>query len=91
MSLLAICVNEAYRNRHIATSMLGNFIRQMEAVGYKEFQTEVLLHNLRGKNLCHSLGFKEMNIFMGFDGNNPPQTEVVTFLRKENYSLADFR
>lgn len=91
MSLLAICVNESYRNRRIATSMLGNFIRQMEAVGYKEFQTEVLLHNLRGKNLCHSLGFKEMNIFMGFDGNNPPQTEVVTFLRKENYSLADFR
>lgn len=92
MSLIVVCVSEAFRNRKIGTNLLENFISQMEEVGYEEFQTDCLLHNLRGKNLGHSLGFKEVNIFKGFDGKNPPEVEVVTFLRKKGEFLPqDFK
>lgn len=55
----------------------------MEVVGYDTFALDCLLHNLRAKNLYHSMGFKEMKEIVGFDGTDHSNVEVVSFLRKK--------
>lgn len=64
----------------------------MEVVGYDTFALDCLLHNLRAKNLYHSMGFKEMKEIVGFDGTDHSNVEVVSFLRKKgNYYPEEFQ
>lgn len=79
-----VCVNPNYRSNRIGTKILGHFISQMEKAGWDEFALDCLLHNLRAKNLYHSLGFKEIKEIVGFDGTNHSTVEVVSFLRKNS-------
>lgn len=78
-----VCVNEELRGKGIGSKLLGYFISQMEKQGFDKFELDCLLHNLRAKNLYHSLGFKEMKEIVGFDGTNHSNVEVVSFLRKK--------
>ena len=56
---------------------------QMERAGWQEFALDCLSHNLRAKNLYHSLGFKEIKEIVGFDGTDHSTVEAVSFLGKK--------
>jgi len=87
-----ICIKNRLRGKKIGSKLLGYFISQMEDVGYDTFSLDCLLHNLRAKNLYHSMGFKEMKEIVGFDGTDHSKVEVVSFLRKQgNYYPEEFQ
>lgn len=77
-----VCIDKELRGKKIGAKLLGYFISQMEKVGYKKFALDCLLHNLQAKNLYHGLGFREMKLTTGFNGNDS-NVEVVSFLRKK--------
>lgn len=84
-------VLDGFRGRRIGTRLLGHFISQMEAAGFEEYSLDCLLHNLRAKNLYHSMGFKEMKEVTGFNGVDD-SVEVVSFLRhKGDYLPEEFQ
>ena len=88
MYIVNCCVDKEYRSKRIGTVMLGNFIKLMEGAGYDTIEFDCLLHNVRAKNLYHSLGFKEMYTGIGFNGSeNPTYPEIVFFKRKTGDSL----
>lgn len=88
MYLAICCVNPKFRSKRIGTVLLGNFVKIMEKEGYDTIEFDCLLHNVRAKNLYHSLGFKEMYTGIGFDGSeNPTEPEIVFFKRKTGDSL----
>ena len=88
MYIVNCCVDKDYRSKRIGTVMLGNFIKLMEKAGYDTIEFDCLLHNVRAKNLYHSLGFKEMYTGIGFNGTpNPTEPEIVLFKRKTGDSL----
>ena len=90
--LMNCAVLEECRGRKIGTKLLGHFIKNMEKAGFKNFRLDCLLHNLRAKNLYHSMGFKEMKEIVGFDGTDHSTVEVVSFLRKKgNYYPEEFQ
>ena len=92
MYISNICVNENIRGKGVGSRLLGYFISQMEQQGYDKFNLDCLLHNLRAKNLYHSMGFKEMKEMLGFDGTDHSNVEVVSFLRKKGaYYPEDFQ
>ena len=78
-----ICVSEELRGKRIGSKLIGYFISQMEERRFNTFALDCLLHNLRAKNLYHSMGFKEMKEIVGFDGTDHSDVEVVSFLRKK--------
>lgn len=78
-----ICIKEVLRGKKIGSKLIGYWISQMEEKGYNRFALDCLLHNLRAKNLYHSMGFKEMKEIVGFDGTDHSHVEVVSFLRKK--------
>ena len=85
-------VLEDYRGKRIGSKLLGYYIRNMESAGYDNYRLDCLLHNLRAKNLYHSLGFKEMEEISGFDGYAEKPVEVVVFKRhKGNYLPEEFQ
>lgn len=87
-----ICITNDLRGKKIGSKLIGYFISQMEVVGYDTFALDCLLHNLRAKNLYHSMGFKEMKEIVGFDGTDHSNVEVVSFLRKKgNYYPEEFQ
>lgn len=86
--ILNCTVLDGYRGRRIGTRLLGHFISQMEAAGFEEYSLDCLLHNLRAKNLYHSMGFKEMKEITGFNGVDD-SVEVVSFLRHKGDYLPD--
>ena len=50
------------------------------------------MHNLRAKNLYHSLGFKEVAEGIGFDGTEHSTVEVVFFKKKSTkFTKEDFQ
>lgn len=83
MYISNLCIAENVRSKGIGSYLLGYFISQMEKQGYDVFHLDCLLHNLRAKNLYHSMGFKEMKEIVGFDGTDYSNVEVVSFLRKK--------
>jgi len=88
MYVVNCCVDKEFRSKRIGTVMLGNFIKLMEQAGYDTIEFDCLLHNVRAKNLYHSLGFKEMYTGIGFNGTeNPTEPEIVFFKRKTGDSL----
>ena len=88
MYVVNCCVDKEFRSKRIGTVMLGNFIKLMEGAGYDTIEFDCLLHNVRAKNLYHSLGFKEMFTGIGFNGTeNPTYPEIVFFKRKTGDSL----
>lgn len=88
MYLVNCCIDKEFRSKRIGTVMLGNFIKLMEKAGYDTIEFDCLLHNVRAKNLYHSLGFKEMYTGIGFNGTpNPTEPEIVFFKRKTGDSL----
>lgn len=93
MYVVNCCVDKNYRSKRIGTVMFGNFIKLMENAGYDTIEFDCLLHNVRAKNLYHSLGFKEMYTDIGFNGTeNPTFPEIVFFKRKTGDSLlGDFK
>ena len=58
--IMNCAVLEECRSQGIGKKLLGHFIGNMEKAGFNVFMLDCLLHNLRAKNLYHSLGFKEM-------------------------------
>ena len=91
MYIMNCTVMDGYRGRRIGTRLLGYFISQMEKEGFESYALDCLLHNLRAKNLYHSMGFKEMREITGFNGVDD-SVEVVSFLRhKGNYLPEEFR
>jgi len=88
MYIVNCCVDKEFRSKRIGTVMLGNFLKLMEGAGYDTIEFDCLLHNVRAKNLYHSLGFKEMYTGIGFNGTeNPTEPEIVFFKRKTGDSL----
>jgi len=85
-------VLEDFRGKKIGTKLLGYYITYMEKQGYDSYRLDCLLHNLRAKNLYHSLGFKEMEEIVGFRGFYKRPVEVVVFKRhKGNYLPEEFQ
>lgn len=88
MYIVICCVDKEFRSKRIGTVMLGNFVKLMEKAGYDTIEFDCLLHNVRAKNLYHSLGFKEMYTGIGFNGTEKPtEPEIVFFKRKTGDSL----
>ena len=80
------------RGRKIGTKLIGHFIGNMERAGFENFSLDCLLHNLRAKNLYHSMGFKEIKEIVGFDETDSSTVEVVSFKRhKGNYLPEEFQ
>ena len=94
-----ICINPDLRGKQIGSKLIGYFISQMEELYFHTFALDCLLHNLRAKNLYHSMGFREMKEIVGFDGTEHSKVEVVSFLRKKgayypeefNYRFLDIK
>ncbi len=82
MYISNICIDSNYRGKKIGHYLLGYFISQMEKQGYETFTLDCLLHNLRARNLYHSFFFKEMELYIGFDGTDTSKVEAVRMLRK---------
>ena len=81
-----------YRGNKVGTRMLSSFIKQMHEEAYDEIGFDCLMHNLRAKNLYHSLGFKEVAEGIGFDGTDYSTVEVVFFKRKiTTFTPRDFQ
>ncbi len=92
MYLVNVCVDEAYRSRRIGSRMLSYFIEQMHQAGFEDIGFDCLMHNLRAKNLYHSLGFKEVSEGFGFDGTDHSTVEIVFFKKKSTaYTKEDFQ
>ena len=88
MYVVNCCVNKELRGKRIGTVLLGNFIKNMENAGFEKIEFDCLLHNVRAKNLYHSLGFKEMYTGIGFNGTeNPTYPEIVYFKRNAGDTL----
>ena len=90
--IMNCAVLEECRGRQIGTKLIGHFIGNMEKAGFENFSLDCLLHNLRAKNLYHSMGFKEIKEIVGFDGTDNSTVEVVSFKRhKGNYLPEEFQ
>lgn len=90
MYIMNCAVLEEYRGQGIGKKLLGHFIGNMEKAGFNSFKLDCLLHNLRAKNLYHSLGFKEMEETQGFTWEMP--VELVVFVRhKGEYLQEEFQ
>lgn len=90
--IMNLAVLEEYRGQKIGTKLMGHFIKNMEKAGFDKYSLDCLLHNLRAKNLYHSMGFKEIKEIVGFDGTDNSQVEVVNFVRhKGNYLPEEFK
>ena len=64
----------------------------MHEAGFDEIGFDCLMHNLRAKNLYHSLGFKEVAEGIGFDGTENSTVEIVFFKKKSTpYTKEDFQ
>ena len=82
MYLVNVCVDSNYRSNKVGTVLLRYFIKQMHLAGFNEIGFDCLMHNLRAKNLYHSLGFKEVSEGIGFDGTENSTVEIVFFKKK---------
>lgn len=82
MYLVNVSVDVDYRSQRIGSRMLTYFIEQMHQAGFDEIGFDCLMHNLRAKNLYHSLGFKETSEGIGFDGTENSTVEIVFFKKK---------
>ena len=92
MYLVNVCIDINYRGNKIGTRLLKYFIEQMHASGFDEIGFDCLMHNLRAKNLYHSLGFKEVSEGIGFDGTEHSTVEIVFFKKKSTpYTANDFQ
>ena len=92
MYLTNICINTELRSKKIGKRLLKYFIEQMHKAGFDEIGFDCLMHNLRAKNLYHSLGFKEVSEGFGFDGTNHSTVEIVFFKKKSTpYTAKDFQ
>ena len=92
MYLVNVAVDVHYRSRRIGSRLLKYFIEQMHEVGFEEIGFDCLMHNLRAKNLYHSLGFKEVAEGIGFDGTEHSTVEIVFFKKKSTpYTAKDFQ
>lgn len=92
MYLVNVSVNVNYRSNKIGKRMLQYFIEQMHEAGFDEIGFDCLMHNLRAKNLYHSLGFKEVSEGFGFDGTEHSTVEIVFFKKKaSSYTQKDFQ
>ncbi len=89
MYIMNCAVLEECRGRRIGTKLLGHFISNMERAGFENYRLDCLLHNLRAKNLYHSLGFKEMEEVKGFAGYVDGTVDVVVFKRHKGDYLPD--
>lgn len=92
MYLVNVCVDENYRSRQIGSRLLKYFVAQMHEAGFDEIGFDCLMHNLRAKNLYHSLGFKEVAEGIGFDGTEHSTVEIVFFKKKRtSFTGKDFQ
>ena len=92
MYLVNVCVDPRYRSNRVGTILLRHFIEQMQVAGFNEIGFDCLMHNLRAKNLYHSLGFKEVAEGIGFDGTDHPTVETVFFKKKTTpFNENDFK
>lgn len=92
MYLVNVCVDSRFRSNKIGKRLLSYFIDQMHEAGFDEIGFDCLMHNLRAKNLYHSLGFKEVAEGIGFDGTDNSTVEIVFFKKKSTpYTQDDFK
>lgn len=80
--LTNIAVDVDYRGKKIGSRILKDWLQHADEAGYTEIGFDCLMHNLRAKNLYHSLGFKEVAEGIGFDGTIYSTVETVFFKRK---------
>lgn len=79
-----VCVSDGLRGLRIGSKLMSCFIEKMETENnFEKFELDCLLHNLRAKNLYHSMGFKEVKEIIGFDGTDHSDVEVVNFARNK--------
>ena len=91
MYLVNVCIDTEYREKRVGYRMLKYFIDQMYDAGFDEIGFDCLMHNMRAKNLYHSLGFKETGDGIGFDGTDHSTVEIVFFKKKKSkFTPADF-
>lgn len=92
MYLVNVSIDVEYRSHRIGKRMLTYFIEQMHEAGFDEIGFDCLMHNLRAKNLYHSLGFKEVSEGIGFDGTDHSTVEIVFFKKKSTaFTQQDFQ
>ena len=92
MYISNVCIDVNYRSNKIGSRLLKYFIEQMHEAGFDEIAFDCLMHNLRAKNLYHSLGFKEVAEGIGFDGTEHSTVEVVFFKKKSTkFTKEDFQ
>ncbi len=92
MYILNVCIDGRYRSNKIGSRLLRYFIEQMHEAGFDDIELDCLMHNLRAKNLFHSLGFIEVAEGIGFDGTENSTVEVVFFKKKSTpYTAKDFQ
>ena len=90
--LTNIAVDVDYREKKVGSRMLKDWVKLIDEAGYPEIGFDCLMHNLRAKNLYHSLGFKEVAEGIGFDGTIYSTVETVFFKRKTTpYTSEDFQ
>ena len=92
MYLVNVSIDVNFRSKRIGSRLLKYFIEQMHEAGFDEIGFDCLMHNLRAKNLYHSLGFKEVAEGIGFDGTEHSTVEIVFFKKKSTpYTAKDFQ
>ena len=90
--LTNIAVDVDYRGKKVGSRILKDWVKRTDDEGYTEIGFDCLMHNLRAKNLYHSLGFKEVAEGIGFDGTIYSTVETVFFKRKTvPYTDEDFQ
>lgn len=90
--LTNISVDVDYRGKKVGSRILKDWVKRTDEEGYTEIGFDCLMHNLRAKNLYHSLGFKEVAEGIGFDGTIYSTVETVFFKRKTTpYTEEDFQ
>ncbi len=74
-----VCVDPNYRNLHLGTFLIENFIQEYKRKMYKKIALDVLADNPRAIHLYQKMGFEqEGDVFPGFNAPSGKKPDVFT-------------